>query len=178
MDGAAAIITDAFTRINELFHKALPDMSPEELNGGPKPPIGWLTWRAARVQDSQVTPLAGQEQAWTSLGWHARFEMKPELHDYGRAYSHTPEQVEAFRTPDAQTLLDYLDTVHQRTTTYLAGLSLQDLEQTLDEPRFTPLPTVGVRLVSIITDNLQHAGQVHYLRGFMRTGGWFPNMAS
>ena len=177
MDGAAAIVADAFSRINELFHQALPGLSPEELNGGPMPSMGWLTWHAARVQDSQLTLLAGQEQAWTSLGWHARFEMAPDPQDYGRSHSHTQEQVEAFRAPDVQTLLDYLDTVHQRTTAYLAGLTLRDLERTLDEPRFSPLPTVGVRLVSILTDNLQHAGQVHYLRGLMRTGDWFPSRA-
>ena len=40
--------------------------------------------------------------------------------------------------------------------------------QALDEPQYDPLPTVGVRLVSVVSDNTQHAGQVAYLRGMQR----------
>ncbi len=51
-----------------------------------------------------------------------------------------------------------------RSLRYLAGLSEADLSRKLNEPRYQPLPTVGVRLVSVMSDNLQHASQVAYLR--------------
>ena len=41
-----------------------------------------------------------------------------------------------------------------------------------DEPHYQPVPTVGVRLVSILSDNLQHAGQTAYLRGLWQGMGW------
>jgi hypothetical protein len=33
---------------------------------------------------------------------------------------------------------------------------------------------VGVRLVSVLSDNLQHAGQAAYLRGLIQGKGWLP----
>ena len=34
------------------------------------------------------------------------------------------------------------------------------------------MPTVGVRLVSVVSDNTQHAGQIGYLRGYHAGFGW------
>ena len=36
-------------------------------------------------------------------------------------------------------------------------------------------PTVGVRLVSVVNDNMQHVGQIIYQKACLRSGGWFPN---
>ena len=44
-------------------------------------------------------------------------------------------------------------------------------DQTLFYDRL-PLPTVGVRIVSVLSDNLQHVGQVAYLRGLLKGKGW------
>ena len=34
--------------------------------------------------------------------------------------------------------------------------------------------TLGSRLVSVINCNTRHAGQIEYLRGLVKYGGWFP----
>lgn len=173
MDGSG-IILDAFQRVRETLHTALPGLTPEELLREPHPPIGWLAWRLTRVQDSQCSRLAGREQAWIGDGWHSRFNMPPVAIDFGPSLTHTREQVAAFKVPGPQLLLDYYDTVFERTKLYLAALTPQDLDRQLDEPQFQPRPTVAVRLVSVVATSLQGTGQIVYLRGLIRRGGWFP----
>lgn len=173
-----ALVVSVFERIRDILHGALKDLTPQELIAGPKPHIGWLVWHLARVQDSNLSSLAGREQAWIAEGWHARFAMPPEPRDYASGHTQTPEQVDAFSVSDAQILLDYYDAVLKHTKAYLSTLSANDVDRVLDEPRYQPLPTVAVRLVSVIADNMRHAGQVEYLRGLIRRQGWFPSLAS
>jgi hypothetical protein len=68
------------------------------------------------------------------------------------------------RAPEA--LLDYLRVVHDRTSQMLEGLSSNDLDRVVDR-RWDPPVTMGVRLVSIADDCLQHAGQAAYVRGIL-----------
>ncbi len=63
-------------------------------------------------------------------------------------------------------LLDYLEEVQGRTTAMLEGLTPDDLDRVVDE-RWDPPVTLGVRLVSIADDSLQHAGQAAYVRGLL-----------
>ena len=171
---ARGVILDAFDRIRESLQKDLSDLSVEELHQEPPPPIGWLAWRLTRSDDSQLSRLAGLEQAWIAEGWHARFNMASNPSDFGPGLTHTREQVAAFRAPDAATLLAYYDTVAKRCRPYLEALTPQELDRVLNEPRFQPLPTVAVRLVSILHSDTQISGQITYLRSFHRRGGWFP----
>jgi hypothetical protein len=48
-------------------------------------------------------------------------------------------------------------------------LTDDDLDRIVDE-RWDPPVSLGVRLVSVIDDDAQHAGQAAYLRGLL-TGG-------
>ena len=66
----------------------------------------------------------------------------------------------------AELLTDYLRAVHEATTAYLAGLTPEDLDRIVDE-RWDPPVTLGVRLVSVVSDDLQHAGQAAYVRGLL-----------
>ncbi len=56
--------------------------------------------------------------------------------------------------------------------TFVGSLAPADFDRQLNEPQYQPVPTVGVRLVSILSDNLQHAGQTAYLRGLWQGMGW------
>jgi hypothetical protein len=80
--------------------------------------------------------------------------------------------VAAFRAPAVQTLLDYHESVIQQSKAYVSELAAADFDRVLDEPQYQPPPTVGVRLVSVLADNLQHAGQAAYLRGLFQGRGW------
>jgi hypothetical protein len=170
---AKDIVIDALERIRSILHRTLAGLTLDEIQRQPTPDsnsIAWLTWHLTRVQDNGISGLFDQEQAWISQGWHAQFAMAPDPDNEGQG--HTAEQVAAFRAPSIQTLLDYHDSVSTRSKHFVAGLTPAGFNRELNEPQYQPRPTVGVRLVSILSDNLQHAGQVAYLRGVWQGLGW------
>ncbi|HEY7316692.1 MAG TPA: DinB family protein [Candidatus Binatia bacterium] len=171
---SAGLVADALGRVRDMVRAVLKDLSPEELLAPPKPHIAWLVWHLSRVQDANFSGLMECPQLWISDGWHARFNMPPEPRDYGSGHRHTREQVEAFTVNDKRLLLDYLDAVYARTQGYLSTISNADLNRVLNEPQYQPLPTLSIRLASVINCNTRHAGQIEYLRGLIKHQGWFP----
>jgi hypothetical protein len=167
------LLADGYGRVLEFLEHVLKGLSQEDLSWQPSPDsnsIGWIAWHLTRQQDAQIASLMGEEQLWIKDGWHAKFQRSPDHKDGG--FGHTPEQVAAFQPPDVQTLLDYQRAVTERSKNYFLTLSKTDLERQLDEPRFQPLPTVGVRLISIMEDSMLHAGQAAYVRGLRQGRGW------
>jgi hypothetical protein len=61
-------------------------------------------------------------------------------------------------------LTGYLDAVHAQTLRLIADITDDDLDRVVDE-RWDPPVTLGVRLLSVISDCLQHAGQAAFIRG-------------
>jgi hypothetical protein len=170
---AKDIVIDALERIRSILHRTLAGLTLDEIQRQPTPDsnsIAWLTWHLTRVQVNGISGLFDQEQAWIRQGWHAQFGMAPDPDNEGQG--HTPQQVAAFRAPSIQTLLDYHDSVSTRSKSFVVGLTPAGFNRELNEPQYQPRPTVGVRLVSILSDNLQHAGQVAYLRGVWQGIGW------
>ncbi|PON15626.1 hypothetical protein C2W62_22785 [Candidatus Entotheonella serta] len=172
---AKDIVLDGLERIRGSLHRTLDGLTLEELHRQPQSDsnsIAWLVWHLTRVQDTSISGLMGEAHLWVSQGWHTKFDLAADAADDG--FGNTPEQVETFRTSSIETLLAYHDQVAERSKTYVAGLSAEDFDRELNEPQWQPLPTVGVRLVSVISDNLQHAGQAAYLRGLFQGKGWLP----
>lgn len=104
--------------------------------------------------------LVDGEQEWVDGNWAPRFGLEPDPWNMG--YGHTPEQVASVR-PSVQVLLDYYDAVWARARTVLEGATTADLVRVVNE-NWDPPVTMGVRLVSIVDDDVQHAGQAWYLR--------------
>ena len=171
---AAALALDALGRVREMVREALKDLTPEEMLAAPKPHIAWLTWHIARVQDSNFSGLLHRPQLWIADGWHQRFNMPPDPRDYGSGHRQTREQVDAFIVTDTPLLLGYHDAVFAQTKDYLSTVTNADLNRVLDEPQYSPLPTLSIRLASVINCNTRHAGQIEYLRGLVKFNGWFP----
>lgn len=171
---AAALVIDALGRVRDMVRQALKDLSGEEMLAPPKPHIAWLTWHLARVQDANFSALLDRAQLWIAAGWHARFNMPADPRDYGSGHRQTRAQVDSFRVTDKQLLLDYLEAVYEQTKNYLCTVTNADLNYVLNEPQYTPLPTLSVRLASVINCNTRHAGQIEYLRGLVKHQGWFP----
>ena len=71
------------------------------------------------------------------------------------------------RPVSPEALVDYHDAVNARTVAMLAKLAPADLDRIVDR-RWDPPVTMGVRLVSIADDCLQHAGQALYVRGLLQ----------
>lgn len=167
------LLIDGYGRILEEVERALNGLSQNDLDLQPHPDcnsMGWLAWHLTRVQDGQIADLEGKEQVYIEGGWYSRFKRPSDPDDVG--FGHSSEQVAAFRSPGVATILDYHRMVLERTKSYINGLSDTDLDRKLNEPWFQPLPTVGVRLISIMSDSLQHAGQIAYVRGLLKGKGW------
>lgn len=171
---AAGLVSDALGRVGQMVRVALKDLSPEEMLAPPKPHIAWLAWHIARVQDTNFSGLLDRPQLWIADGWHRRFAMPPDPRDYGSGHRQTCEQVDAFTCTDKPLLLAYHDAVFEQTKNYLATVANADLNRVLNEPQYSPLPTLSIRLASVINCNTRHAGQIEYLRGLVKFGGWFP----
>jgi len=168
------LVIDGYSRVLEALEPALDGLTPEDLDKQPKPDcnsMGWITWHLIRGQDSQIADLMDEEQLWVRDKWCEKFNRPTDPDDTG--FGHTPEQVAAFKSPKPQVFLDYHRAVFERTRQYIRSLKRSDLDRELNEPWFQPLPTVGVRLVSIMADCLEHAGQVAYIRGFYKGVGWW-----
>ena len=167
------LLAYGYGRVLESLDNVLHGLSEDDLNWQPSHDcnsIGWLAWHLTRQQDAQISALMGEEQLWNKDGWHSKFNRPDDPKDIG--FGHTPEQVAAFKSPDVQTLLGYHRAVLERSTRYFLSLTKNGLDRELDEPRFHPLPTVGVRLVSIMDDAVIHAGQAAYVRGLRQGKGW------
>jgi uncharacterized damage-inducible protein DinB len=125
-------------------------------------PIGWLVWHLTRVEDHHVAELLDQPQVWVEGNWGPRFGLPSDPDDSG--YGHSPEEVTTVRPERPRVLADYHAAVQERTRAYIDGLTPADLDRIVDR-RWDPPVTLGVRLVSIIDDQMQHCGQAAYVRG-------------
>jgi hypothetical protein len=166
----APLLLELYGRIPPLAALAVEGLDADELCHAPEPganTIGWLVWHLTRVQDHHVAELLGTDQIWVSGDWARRCGLEPDPTNTG--YGHSEEEVRAVRPESADVLLRYLDAVHERTSTMLAGLVPDDLDRVVDR-RWDPPVTLAVRLVSIADDCLQHVGQAAYVRGLL--GDW------
>lgn len=160
------LLVEQFGRVPEVVREAADGLDDDQLATTPGDganTIAWLTWHLTRIQDHHVSELLGDEQLYLREGWHERFGRGPDSEDHG--YGHTPADVASVRG-SAEDLLGYHDAVHARTIGYLAGLTAADLDEIVDR-RWDPPVTLAVRLTSILSDNLQHAGQAAFVRGLL-----------
>jgi hypothetical protein len=120
-----------------------------------------LIWHLTRVQDDHIADIDGREQVWMAQGWAQRFALPLEVSDTG--YGHSALTVGAV-TAESTLLREYFDSVHRKTLEFVDGLTDGDFDRVVDE-RWDPPVRLGVRLNSVVADDLQHAGQAAYIRG-------------
>jgi uncharacterized damage-inducible protein DinB len=166
----ADLLTDGFSRVRGSVHAAVEGLTAGQLGARLDPganSIAWLVWHLTRVQDDHVADVAGTEQVWTGQDWLSRFALPFPAGDTG--YGHRPADVEAVRVDDPALLTGYYDAVHEQTVRFLGGLDAEALDKVVDEA-WDPPVTLGVRLVSVLDDDLQHAGQALFARGVVERG--------
>jgi uncharacterized damage-inducible protein DinB len=167
---SAELLADAFGRVREIVYEAVTGLSPDQLSFRTDPDansIAWLVWHLTRIQDDHVAGVAQTEQAWISKGWAERFALP--FHPRAHGYGHSSADVAAVKVDSAELLTGYYDAVHEQTLRYVAGITDDDLSRVVD-PDWNPPVTLGVRLVSVISDDLQHAGQAVFIRGMIERG--------
>jgi len=161
------VLLYAYDQVQETLRAAVRGLTPDQLGkriGPDANHIGWLAWHLLRVQDDHIADVAGSEQVWTAEGWVDRFGLP--FAPSATGYGFSSDQVAATRVPSADLLLGYAAAVQARTAEFLRGLSDEDLDRIVDD-RWDPPVTLGVRLVSVLADDLQHVGQAAYVRGII-----------
>lgn len=164
---SAELLLDGFGRIRELVHEVVDGLSPEQLAArldDRANSIGWLVWHLTRVQDDHVAGVAGVEQVWTAKGWRDRFGLPFSARSIG--YGHSSADMAKVRVEDPRLLTEYYDDVHEQTVRFVRELRDGDLAVVVDEA-WDPPVTMGVRLVSVLSDGLQHVGQAAFIRGIL-----------
>ncbi|WAU83515.1 DinB family protein [Streptomyces sp. Qhu-G9] len=164
---AKDVLVDAYGRIQEEVHAVVDGLSPDDLNARPDGranSITWLVWHLTRVQDDHVADAFGLKQVWLSQDWAVRFALTLPSGDTG--YGHTPQQVAEVRVDSGDLLVGHYDAVHRQTLAALRDLRAGDLDRVVDE-NWSPPVTLGARLVSVLSDDLQHVGQAAFVRGLL-----------
>jgi uncharacterized damage-inducible protein DinB len=169
---SADLLVDGFGRIRENVSDVLSGLTPDQLTyriGPSANPISWLIWHLTRVQDDHVANAFGASQVWSDDGWAARFGLPAGMMNHG--FAHTAEQVAtvAAATASAGLLAEYHEATYAQTVKLVSEVTDADLTRVVDT-RWTPPVTLGVRLVSVLDDDMQHAGQAAYLRGLIKHG--------
>jgi uncharacterized damage-inducible protein DinB len=160
------LLVDAFNRVKEVVSEAVEGLTDEQLAyrvDADANSIAWLVWHLSRVQDDHIADVAGVEQAWTAGGWEKRFNLP--FDRLATGYAHGSAEVASVRVSAAD-LLEYHDAVHAQTVAYVRTLTDADLPRVVDTA-WDPPVTLSVRLLSVISDDLQHAGQAAFIRGLL-----------
>ena len=160
------LLKDTFKRIKDIVTATVKDTTVEELTYRPSESansIAWLVWHLTRIQDNHISDLLGKEQVWKE-GWSKKFDLPFPEDDTG--YGHKSKEVGYVRA-DSKLLLDYFMAVYDETIKYIDSLKEEDYKKVVDK-RWDPPVTLGVRLISVISDDLQHAGQAAYVKGLTR----------
>lgn len=152
------VVIDGFNRVHEEVGNVAADeadllRAPE---GGNTP--AWLLWHLARVEDDHIADAFDLEQVWFQ-GWADRFALPFTAQETG--YGMSREDVLRVK-PSAELIRGYHEAVHAQTLRALSGKP--DLDRIVDE-NWDPPVTLGARLVSVLSDQLQHVGQAAYVLG-------------
>ena len=163
---SSELLLDAFDRVRGIVHRVVEGLTVDDLTFRLTPDansIGWLVWHLTRIQDDHLAGAFEGEQVWAAQGWDSRFGLPFEPAATG--YADSSADVAAVRA-DSELLLGYHDAVHAQSMEFLRGVVDADLSRVVD-PSYDPPVTLGVRLVSVISDDLQHVGQAAYVRGLL-----------
>ena len=164
MTTTAELLQDGYARIAQETNAVLDGLSPTLLTYRLDPAantIAWLIWHLTRVQDDHLADAFDRPQVWIADGWATRFALPfaDEVIGYGQS-SADVAQVQ----PSIENLQGYADGVQARTVELLTGLDDAALDRVVDT-RWDPPVTLVVRLISVLSDGLQHVGQAAYVRG-------------
>jgi hypothetical protein len=165
MATTADLLLDALGRVRENVHAVLEETPQDRLGTPPADganTIAWLVWHLTRVLDGSLAEVLSYESVWTS-GWYERMALPlpEEAHGSGMSFDEV-----LLVQASAEHLKGYFDDAYDVATEHLRGLRDEDLDRVVDED-WDPPVTLAVRLVSVVDDCVQHAGQAAYASGIL-----------
>ncbi|MDP9444429.1 MAG: DinB family protein [Actinomycetota bacterium] len=164
--GAADLLVDGFGRVREVVDAATAGLTLDQLTwraDAEANTVAWLVWHLTRIEDDHLAAAFGTDQVWTSVGWAERFDLP--FADTATGYGQSSADVAAVRV-DSTVLTGYHHAVHEQAVALVRGVDADDLGRVVDDS-WDPPVTLGVRLVSVLSDALQHAGQAAFVRGLL-----------
>lgn len=168
---AAELYIDAMGRADGTLRRALEGLTLDEIRSQPagagSNPIGWLVWHLSRGRASIAAGITGTDSVWETGGWAARFGMEGEVPRF------EPGNVHTFDPKSPETLVGFFSEATEKVYDAVHGLSDEDLEREVPTRPGRPPAPISSRLALSLFDNIQHIGQVAYLRGLIREQGWF-----
>jgi hypothetical protein len=169
MATSAELLLDGFGRIQENVADVLDGLTAEQLAyqiDGDANSVSWLVWHLTRIQDDHVAAAFGVNQVWSSDGWARRLGLPAGMMDHG--YGHNSEHVATVSAATAASGLlgEYHQATYAQTIKHVSEISDADLDRVVDTS-WTPAVTLGVRLVSVLDDDMEHVGQAAFVRGIL-----------
>jgi uncharacterized damage-inducible protein DinB len=164
------VLADGFGRVQGVVRRVLDGITADELAGrvdAQANTVAWLVWHLTRIQDDHVADVARVDQVWTSGGWYDKFALPFGPSETG--FAQDSDDVAELDGASAELLRGYHDAVHAQTLAFVRTVGDDDLDRVVDTS-WDPPVTLGVRLVSVVSDDLQHAGQAAYVRGVLGRG--------
>jgi Protein of unknown function (DUF664) len=173
MATSAELLIDGFGRIRENVADVLDGLTAEQLTyriDADANPVSWLVWHLTRIQDDHVAAAFGLTQVWSAEDWAVRLGLPAKMMDHG--YGHTRDKVGSVAAATAASGLlgEYHEAVYAQTIKVVSAVRDPDLDRVVDT-RWTPPVTLGVRLVSVLDDDMQHVGQAAFVRGIILRRG-------
>ena len=160
------LLVDGFGRIREIVHEVLEGVDAADLDfraDAAANSISWLIWHLTRVQDDHIAAAGGLEQVWLSGGWEKRCGLP--LHPLDTGYGHGSDDVIVVALGQ-DLLTGYHDATYEQTVSFISGLTEADMGKIVDQ-RWDPPVTMATRLVSVLADDLEHAGQAAFIKGLL-----------
>ncbi|WFP15570.1 mycothiol transferase [Citricoccus muralis] len=169
---AITVLSDLAARPLQAMDYFWDELEPARINdhpGGHPNSIAWLLWHSARETDAQIAPLSDTSEVWTAQGFAQRFDFDgQDLGALDMGYGQNPAAAEAITVPATQEgkslLREYLEAVYQHLGKWIQTLDASELDRVVDH-HYDPPATLGVRVISVIDDAVQHVGQAAYIAG-------------
>ncbi len=160
-----------FTRSVNSYKQAIEGLTEEQVFWQPSSDcnsIGWLAWHFSRRKDYYSSKLVDDTQTWVAGGWYEKFGMNPVETGTG----HTLDEVAAFHPP-LDLLLAYVEAVNDDGLARLDRVDPASMDDEVELDAGRGMKPRHNCWNPMLSDCLQHTGQIAYVRGLITGKGWF-----
>ncbi|RJQ37056.1 MAG: DinB family protein [Dehalococcoidia bacterium] len=164
------LLARSFARAQEVLDRATEGMTKAEFawQAGPSAnPPSFILWHLSRVEDRTINHTIRQRpEVWTEGAWHKKLGLPEDPAVTG--FNYTKEQVAAFPLIEPETLLAYQKAVRKETLAYVDGLCESDFDCKI-ATRHDEDNLVATLLGRTVVHVSQHAGQIDFIKGLLRS---------